>query len=351
MDDYSNIRRNPDIVEHASDWMARLDRGLTSKEERRFQSWLFEDDDHLVVFMELARMWDRMDVLSSFAVATTGPKPRRDRLSHWAIAASVMAVAVTVLSLFDYSDIRFPPWGDPSGKPQTFQTAMGERSEYQLDDGTTISLNTDSLATVEYTPKNRFIYLEKGEIHVDVAHDPSRPLSVYFDGHIVQAVGTEFNVDISDDQNIEIVVTEGIVSVGVLDRSITETISTEPVVLPSTSSLVAAGEGAVVDRKKQAPEEVTPERLKDEEIAVRLSWRYGNLIFRGESLEEAITEVGRYTAIEFIILDENAKKERVAGMFKAGDVDGLLTTLRENFNITYERVSDNKVLLGSAEAE
>ena len=32
-------------------------------------------------------------------------------------------------------------------------------------------------------------------------------------------------------------------------------------------------------------------------------------------------------------------------MFKAGDVDGLLATLRENFDVSYERTGDGKVLL------
>ena len=33
----------------------------------------------------------------------------------------------------------------------------------------------------------------------------------------------------------------------------------------------------------------------------------------------------------------------------ASNVDGLLEALRQNFNITYERVADNQVVLGSAQ--
>ena len=58
-----------------------------------------------------------------------------------------------------------------------------------------------------------------------------------------------------------------------------------------------------------------------------------------------MSEVGRYTEVQFIFLDEESKKVRVAGLFKAGDVDGLLAALRQNFNISYEWVADDKITL------
>jgi len=93
----------------------------------------------------------------------------------------------------------------------------------------------------------------------------------------------------------------------------------------------------------EAKEQIT--EVSAEDIAVKLSWQKGNLIFRGESLEEAVREVGRYTSVEFVFMDENLKKMRVAGLYKAGDVQGLLATLRENFDIVSQRDGNGKVLL------
>ena len=78
-----------------------------------------------------------------------------------------------------------------------------------------------------------------------------------------------------------------------------------------------------------------------------LSWRDGNLIFRGESLAVAAAEVGRYTPVEFVFVDEGLQKVRVAGFFKAGDVTGFLSNLEANFDITYERVDDQTILLSA----
>ena len=82
-----------------------------------------------------------------------------------------------------------------------------------------------------------------------------------------------------------------------------------------------------------------------DEIETKLSWRAGNLVFTGETLETAVQEISRYTKVEFVFLDETSKRVQVAGLFRAGDVDGLLETLRANFGIAYQRLDDDKVLL------
>ena len=69
--------------------------------------------------------------------------------------------------------------------------------------------------------------------------------------------------------------------------------------------------------------------------------------FREKTLEEAIHEISRYTSVEFEILDDNIRAVRVAGLFKAGDINGLLLTLRENFQIPSQRVGTERVLLGA----
>jgi transmembrane sensor len=117
--------------------------------------------------------------------------------------------------------------------------------------------------------------------------------------------------------------------------------------LTQSSTIVGAGERVLVRTDDQNAGAVDAGSVASKEIAVKLSWREGNLIFRGESLEEAVSEVERYTAVEFIFLDEDAKKVRVAGLFKAGDVDGLLAAFRDHFRITYEWQGDDRILLST----
>ncbi len=94
-------------------------------------------------------------------------------------------------------------------------------------------------------------------------------------------------------------------------------------------------------------ERETIAKVDDNEIVAKLSWRQGNLVFRGETLEEALVEINRYTSVQFEVADESIKQERIAGLFKAGDVDGLLAALEQNFNIHNQHMGNNKIRLSA----
>lgn len=347
MNEVGQVKTDSDGLEGPSDWLAKLDRGLTKREEARFTAWLFENDDNYSAFMKLARLWDRMDALA--ALAGVMPEPARPK-TPWRryvlpIAATLLLSAFLTYWISANVTQHEVPGHRAAEESRTYETAVGERSSFELEDGTRIVLNTNSSVRVRYTSSNRLLYLERGEMHVAVERDLVRPLSVLVGNHVAQAVGTEFNVEITDDRNIELIVTEGVVMVGIVDPGAVAPSSDEPIALTPQSTLVTAGQGAVIEHNGNGTQEVERQPLSADDIAVRLSWREGNLIFRGESLEEAVSEVGRYTSVEFVFLDEYSRKVRVAGLFKAGDVEGLLAALRQNFNISYEWVAENKIAL------
>ena len=110
--------------------------------------------------------------------------------------------------------------------------------------------------------------------------------------------------------------------------------------LPDTAMAVKKGEKVVLGAAHE-----TVAKADDSDISAQLSWRQGNLVFRGETLEDALIEINRYTSVQFEVADEHIKQERIAGLFKAGDVDGLLAALEQNFNILSQRIGNNKIRL------
>jgi transmembrane sensor len=83
----------------------------------------------------------------------------------------------------------------------------------------------------------------------------------------------------------------------------------------------------------------------ERKLASDLAWQQGNLIFRGESLLEAMQEVSRYTNYQFDFGDEDTKALQIAGLFKTSDISGLLAALESNFNVVFEKMSKNKIRL------
>jgi len=332
-------------LDQASDWIAKLDRELSRTEKNEFQLWLSQDNKNVKLLLEIAKMWDKMEDLSR--LSDLFPQEQVEKKSTpWFVAVAASFVVAIIFSLVNSG---YAPFTDktPSSvivMQTSYQTSIGESNTINLPDNSKLVLNTNSFVQVKYTQNARLIELQRGEIHIDVAHDKSRPLSVLANGKIIQAVGTAFNVQVNNDL-VELIVTDGKVLVAKKKNiSLNSDIEQIAQKLPQNAMAVSKGEKVELDLTNQSSEKII--KIEPIEIAASLSWRRGNLIFRGESLADAMAEISRYTDIEFELADdEQLQNVQVAGMFKTGDVNGLLNVLSQNFNISYEKVSSDKIIL------
>jgi transmembrane sensor len=200
-------------------------------------------------------------------------------------------------------------------------------------------LNTNTQVLVTYSNDQRLLVLRKGELHVEVAHDKQRPLRVQVGGKVVEAVGTAFNVYLKDDQNFDVIVTEGRVHVKPVQDKMPGAQAT-PDQPEEVQELVQGQKLSVRASQPAAVEAIASTVIND-----KLSWRDGNLVFRGETLRDALDELSRYTPDSFKVVDPRISDVRIAGLYKAGDVDGLLMALKENFNIVHQRTSEGIIEL------
>ncbi|AXT37545.1 DUF4974 domain-containing protein [Alteromonas sp. BL110] len=345
----NNIRQfssKEDIQEQACLWVSRLDRGLKSDEKVELDTWLAESNAHRQALLEAASLWDDMSVLNElsglFPQPTAKHTTKRRALPKnavWGIAATFLVMAIAVGVVVQRTWLNSAP--EFAAVSQKFQTGVGEQKNVTLSDGSQLHLNTNSLVTVDFTSSARNIVLLKGEAHFEVAHDKTRPFSVTAGNNTVTAVGTAFNMQYVDDNAFELVVTDG--KVLVKDRfkasSSNESLfGKRPVT--EEGLLMFAGEKATVLGKVEARESMSQDEIDDD-----LAWQQGMIVFKGEPLESVLLEIGRYTPVRFHISDDSLRKRRVAGYFKVGDIDGLLSALESSFNITYEKVTETSIEL------
>ena len=345
----NNIRQfssKEDIQEQACLWVSRLDRGLKSDEKVELDTWLAESNAHRQALLEAASLWDDMSVLNElsglFPQPTAKHTTKRRALPKnavWGIAATFLVMAIAVGVVVQRTWLNSAP--EFAAVSQKFQTGVGEQKNVTLSDGSQLHLNTNSLVTVDFTSSARNIVLLKGEAHFEVAHDKTRPFSVTAGNNTVTAVGTAFNMQYVDDNAFELVVTDG--KVLVKDRfkasSSNESLfGKRPVT--EEGLLMFAGEKATVLGKVEARESMSQDEIDDD-----LAWQQGMIVFKGEPLESVLLEIGRYTPVRFHISYDSLRKLRVAGYFKVGDIDGLLSALESSFNITYEKVTETSIEL------
>ena len=331
------LPNRPKAREEASLWLARLDRGLTEQERRDLGAWLEEDRQHTDALLELAAFWDQTAVLSQLAELFPLSRQRRTRppVRAWTVAGAALAGAMSVVVTVFYGAFVTDP---PADARQVYETTVGGQSTVELLDGTMVTLNTNSSMEVQYSSVGRSVVLNRGEGYFAVEPDPERPFRVSAGGRVFEAVGTAFNVRIGPDEDIKMMVTEG--QVGVLPADGAAAAAGASAVRPE--AIVDAGNLAIVGRSG-----VSIQPLPAAQIEAQLSWQQGMLVFDGEPLATVLLEMGRYTRTPLVV-DDSVRDVRVGGYFRAGDVDGLLIALRENFEIESTRTGDGRIILSTS---
>ncbi|MCI2283074.1 FecR domain-containing protein [Colwellia sp. MSW7] len=336
-------------LDDACNWLAKIDRVLSEEEKSALQTWFSLNPNNVNVLLEVAHLWDKMENLTRLSdLFPQTSVSFTKKYSTWlsTMAASIMLVICVGFYLNDFN-LSFLYKNQPSvvvAMQMNYQTGVGESNTISLPDNSKIVLNTNSFVQVRYTASARIIDLQRGEIHIDVAHDKTRPLSVIAGGKVIQAVGTAFNVEVRNEL-VELIVTDGKVLVAKTHKD-KEKLEPDEIGkrLPANSMAISKGEKVNLDLTGNTVETII--KINPVEVAESLSWRQGNLIFRGESLADAMAEISRYTNIEFeLSSDKKLQEVQVAGMFKTGDVTGLLEVLTNNFNISYKKVGNNKIIL------
>jgi len=326
------------VLDQASDWVAKMDRGLTSQETSDFQRWQHESPLNMKVMFEVAQMWDKLDELNRLSDVFPKSSVKHKIISNKLIALAASLFLVVSVFFLQTSQSPLKSTSQYATLTTQYQTGVGERNTIHLPDSSVLVLNTNSVVNINYNQQARVIELKQGELHIEVAHNKSRPLQVVAAGKVIQAVGTAFNVQITQGQ-VELIVTDG----KVLVDNDTSEVGEKHI----SSSAIPVVKGETINLNKSLSNaKQTLKKTDNNEISSKLSWRKGNLIFRGDSLADAIQEISRYTDISFEFADDEALKAvEVAGVFKTSDIDGLLSVLDKSFNIKHKKIGTDKILL------
>lgn len=305
-----------DIEGRAADWLALLDRpDAPAAQHAAFEAWCRADPQHLAAYLRLLDVWQRLDALSaSDSRPATGESPAASRRAFLPIALAAGLVAMA-------AGLAWWQWSAPFGLAigvQRYTTALGGFQQMKLADGSVVQLNTDSELAVRLRRKERDLTLLRGEATFEVAPDRSRPFIVVAGSTAVRAVGTVFNVEKAD-ASVEVLVTKGVVAVG-----------------PPQAVVAQRGAPAMVDAGQMAiagGSQVQVQSLDQEEIARRLAWHEGMLLFNGQSLADVAAEFNRYNERKLVIADAAAGRIRIGGYFRATDLDAFVRVLQERFGI------------------
>lgn len=345
----------PDLITveaEACAWIAQLDgdQPPSPEDAAALREWINRSPLHRAELERLSELWGDMNILTELAIPLDKPQGNQAggglRWLFTRIATRGRAIVAATTLMAGIAAV-FAFWlQNESNSPinLVYSTVVGEQRLATLPDGSVIDLNTDTQIEVDYDRERRKIRLLRGQAHFNVAHNPNRPFVVYASTGRVRAVGTAFSVRLRG-TDIEVTVTEGAVALESVEYAATSSGSND-VRFPKPAEELAVLQAGQSTTFSQEVDVIRS--MEEAEMARKLSWRDGMLVFSGESLEYVVEEVSRYTPISIEFSDPELRDLRIGGYFKVGETEALFEALESNFGVQVSYISDEFVQLSSA---
>ncbi|CNK32601.1 putative two-component system sensor protein [Yersinia mollaretii] len=287
-----------EIDEQAALWFSRSQaRRLTHAEQQQLAAWLQSAPAHAEAFRQMQQLWGDCALIPRPASAPQPEKHARRWRPLRSCAAGLfflfaLLLPMSQLPLLLTNDIQL-------------QTANHSR-EVVLSDGTRVHVNRHSQIRVHYAKENRQLWLDQGEIYLQVAANKTRPFMVYAGESQVRVVGTAFDVRF-DAGEVAVAVKQGIVAMTGRPNM--------------AAVMLHAG-----DRAQLLPEKkrLLLSKLLVAEIG---EWRSGQLRFRNRPLGELLAELRRYRSGNIELLDASLAQLPVSGSLDLNRPDEFLDSL------------------------
>ncbi|ATD01390.1 FecR domain-containing protein [Pseudoalteromonas spongiae] len=283
------------LIEQVADWLVILQDGNVDQEvKQRFDAWLAQHPSHREAWSRAHCFLTNVDAMpkgiSSNTVLTLNQKSRRRMVKLLTIA-----FALPGLSYLGYrKELHHYAYADHI-------TQLGQTKRVTLDDGSIVELNTNTKLVNRYSNAERLIELLEGEVFIKTHsdnHTPTRPFKIITPHGELRALGTEFNVSVSNKQTNLSVFTHAV-----------------KVNTPYFNIVVNAAERLVFSSKSHSGVRV--------EAFTTAMWRKGLFVASSLPLRQVIDELRRYH-ISYIRVAPSVADIRVSGTF---DIHNLISSL------------------------
>ncbi|WP_338586247.1 FecR family protein [Pseudomonas sp. MAG733B] len=312
----STPRLDP-VSEQAIDWMVRLRAGTpTAAMQERFNAWLAMDPAHVQAWARLQeRLGGSFNTVRALDRRLPGQSEHARQILLQPHASRRDALRVIAgLGLLGggmWIGAR-SPLGD--SLLADLHTGRGQRESFNLADGSRLSLNADSAVDLHFDDQQRLVILRRGELVIQVAPDPRRPLRVRTAQGEVRALGTRFLV--SQEQDASRVV--------VLEHSV------EARLFDGTQRVLQEGQSALLYARRIEPVSGDQQHRAD--------WLSGRLNVLDEPLENVVQALRPYSR-GFVRVSPEVRDLRVQGVFPLNDPARTFAALAETLPIRVDHYS------------
>ncbi len=303
--------------QEAAAWFTRMNSGETTPAEfDKFRTWFSRSNENAAEYRRLERMWAQFDNLPKVSRIPSPTKDRSTRaVSRRTLLVGGSATATAAVAAGWVGNFQDYVISDEF-------TSIAEVRETRLPDGSGVTLDANSAIAVDFSDNGRQVLLQRGRAFFDVAKDSRRPFRVMAKGGSIEALGTQFVVNVSGDE-VTTSVQESAVSVKA----------------PGGKD-VRVMLGQMVSYRGI---EISKVELADAEVET--AWRHGQLIFSDKPLKSVVADVNRYRYGSLRIVGSSLENLRVSGVFDIKNPDGILEAIIRTLPVRAVEVTPLLVVL------
>lgn len=307
----------------AAHWFARLNqKRVSATDVTGFSQWR-RSPENAAAYARVEALWDAADTLAGdpdverLRQVARG-RANRSRRPAWKTGkALVPAGAALALAL---AVAAAPIW---AGRSRAYDTEVGERRVVALNDGSEITLDTNSAIRVRFTRDGRRVELIRGQAFFEVQGDTARPFVVLAGRTDVTALGTQFDVRRLG-SGARVTLVEG--RVEVTTRS-----------ADGPRWTLSPGEQVSTMTARSAVQKVN--------VEAETSWTAGRLIFDGDTVEAAVAEINRYNRVPIVLEAPGIARIAVSGAFDSRDAAGFVSALTALYPVTATTAPDGRIVI------
>ncbi|MCJ1885918.1 FecR domain-containing protein [Pseudomonas sp. LA21] len=287
---------DPQMAE-ALDWLM-LEDDMDAATRRRFDAWLAASEGNARAYRRARDAWQSPLLTTAAARLEQRVAAPARRRSRWKPLATAAMLVLAVGAAWQ-DDLLLRLRAD-------HLTAVGERQNLDLADGSRILLNTDTALSSHIDEQQRIARLYRGEAYFDVAHDRSRPFEVEAGPVQVTVRGTAFAVKYLGNE-AEVSVQRGEVDLRT----------------PLDNARISLTAG---DSIRVGPQGFG-ERQHSVEDQAQLAWVKGRLVFENCPLSQVLAELRRYYPGWIVNTNERLDNVSVTGNWRLDDPLGVARSL------------------------
>lgn len=293
------------VTREAAEWLAAIDSGTADL--AGLERWKAADPRHSAAFAEAAYAWETLDRLR--------PTRSEQPIAAHALTRRTALRAAAVASFVGIAGVA----GFPFANAASAETGIGERRRITLPDGTQVALNTRTRVGWRRLLGRRTLWLEQGEVGLDVA-----PGAEPFTLVAVKTVSLErgqYNVR-RDAEVLTLLPLRGRATVGGTPINVGDI----GAITPGNATVAAADANA----RERA-----------------IGWQRGDIIFDGETIAAAAAEYNRYLARPIVLVDPTLARQRLGGRFRSADPVPFLQALSDGFGASVVDTGQGPIIVST----